>query len=163
MIEIYIDSNVIVASEIEEEEHHQKSKEFMEYVLASEGTDTIFFTSIFTFLELASAMIRRTDDKNKAYSLLYRIGKSWKESIKPVPPILPKQLTSFGRLVDRLVETAVEFNTPSADTIHAQTVALYGFPYLVTWNKKDFSEMEKQISELKVLTPNEMLEELRKI
>ena len=163
MIEIYIDSNVIVASEIEEEEQHQKSKEFMEYVLASEGTDTIFFTSIFTFLELASAMIRRTNDKNKTYSLLYRIGKSWKESIKPVPPILPKQLTSFGRLVDRLVETAVEFHTPSADTIHAQTVALYGFPYLVTWNKKDFSEMEKQISELKVLTPVEMLEELGKI
>ena len=163
MIEIYIDSNVIVASEIEEEEHHQKSKDFMEYVLESEGTDTIFFTSIFTFLELASAMIRRTDDKNKAYSLLYRIGKSWKESIKPMPPILPEQLTSFGRLVDRLVETAVEFHTPSADTIHAQTVALYGFPYLVTWNKKDFSEMEKQISELKVLNPTEMLDELRNI
>ncbi len=108
-------------------------------------------------------MIRRTNDKNKTYSLLYRIGTSWKESIKPVPPIPPKQLTSFGRLVDRLGETAVEFHTPSADTIHAQTVALYGFPYLVTWNKKDFSEMEKQISELKVLTPVEMLEELRKI
>ena len=48
MIEIYIDSNVIVGSEIVEEEHHQESKEFMEYVIESKGTDTIFFTSVFT-------------------------------------------------------------------------------------------------------------------
>ena len=160
---IYIDSNVIVASEIEAEEHYQQSKEFMEYVLASKGTDTTFFTSVFTFLELASAMIRRTNDKDKAYSLVHRVGRSWKELIKPLPPMPPRKLTSFTRLVDALIETSIKFRTPSADTIHAQTVAGYEIHYLVTWNKKDFSEMEKQISELKVLTPTEMLEELRKI
>ena len=163
MIEIYIDSNVIVASEIAEEEYHQESKEFMEYVLASKGTDTTFFTSVFTFLELASAMIRRTENADRVYSLLYRIKNSWKDLIRPVPPMPPQKLTSFTRLVDALIETAIRFRTPSADTIHAQTVAGYEIHYLVTWNKKDFSEMEKQISELKVLSPTEMLEELRKI
>ena len=163
MIEIYIDSNVIVASEIEEEEHHQKSKEFMEYVLASKGTDTIFFTSVFTFSELASAMIRRTNNKDKAYSLLYQIRNSWKKFIKPLPPIPGKNRADFIELVETLIETAIRFRTPSADTIHAQTVAGYEINYLVTWNKKDFSEMEKHISKLKVLNPTEMLEELRKI
>lgn len=163
MLNIYIDSNVIVASEIETEEHHQQSKEFMEYVLASEGTDTTFFTSVFTFLELASAMIRRTNDKDKAYSLVHRVGKSWKESIKPLPPIPPRKLTSFTRLVDILIDAAIKFHTPSADTIRAQTVAGYEIHYLVTWNKGDFSEMERQISQLKVLTPTEMLAELKRI
>jgi predicted nucleic acid-binding protein len=163
MIEIYIDSNVIVASEIEEEEEHQKSEEFMEYVLASKGTDTIFFTSVFTFSELASAMIRRTNNKDKAYSLLYQIRNSWKKFIKPLPPIPGKKRADFIELVETLIESAIRFRTPSADTIHAQTVAGYEINYLVTWNKKDFSEMEKQINGLKVLTPTEMLEELRKI
>jgi len=149
MIEIYIDSNVIVASEIEEEEHHQKSKEFMEYVLASKGTDTIFFTSVFTFSELASAMIRRTNNKDKAYSLLYQIRNSWKKFIKPLPPIPGKNRADFIELVETLIETAIRFRTPSADTIHAQTVAGYEINYLVTWNKKDFSEMEKHISKLR--------------
>jgi len=163
MIEIYIDSNVIVASKIETEEHYQQSKEFMEYVLASKGTDTIFFTSVFTFSELASAMIRRTNDKDKAYSLLYQIRNSWKKFIQPLPPIPGKKQADFIELVETLIESAIRFRTPSADTIHAQTVAGYEINYLVTWNKKDFSEMEKQISELKVLTPVEMLEELGKI
>jgi len=163
MIEIYIDSNVIVASEIAEEDHHQKSKEFMEYVLASKGTDTVFFTSIFTFSELASAMIRRTNNKDKAYSLLYQIRNSWKKFIKPLPPIPGKKRAEFIELVETFIESAIKFRTPSADTIHAQTIAGYEIPYFVTWNKKHFKEMQNQISELKVLTPTEMLEELKKI
>jgi len=75
MINIYIDSNVIVSSEIRAEEHHQESKKFMNDVLSNRDPTITFSTSVFTFLELASAMIRRTHDKNKTYSLLYRIKK----------------------------------------------------------------------------------------
>lgn len=161
MIVIYIDSDVIVASEMEDEPNHKESKNFMERVLNNENSDILFITSVFTFLELASAMIRRTNDEDKAYSLLYRIGKSWKDSIKPVPPILPKKLTSFTRLVDSLVETAIKFHTPFGDTIHAQTAAWHEVDYLITWNKKHFSNMEKQVEGLKLLTPIEVLEELK--
>ena len=108
-------------------------------------------------------MMRRTNNEKESYQLLYKIRNLWKEFIKPLPPIPPQELTSFTRLVDTFIKTSIKFHTPSADTIHAQTVAGYEIHYLVTWNKKDFSEMEKQISELKVLTPTEMLEELRKI
>lgn len=162
MINIYIDSDVIVASEIEEEAYCEESKKFMEYVLRSENSDITFITSVFTFLELASAMIRRTKDEHKAYSLLYRIKSSWKDSIKPVPPIPPKKLTSFTRLIDTFIETSIKFRTPSGDTIHAQTAAWHEIDYLITWNKKHFSHMEKQIKNLRVLTPTEVSEEFKK-
>lgn len=162
MIEVYIDSDVIVASEITDEQCHQESKEFMEYVLGSKKLDITFFTSVFTFVELASAMIRRTNNKDKAYSLLYRIRNSWKDSIKPLPPIPQENRAYFTKLVDTLVETSIRFRTPSGDTIHAQTVAGHEICYLVTWNKKHFSDMEKQIKDLRVLTPLEALDEFRK-
>lgn len=161
MIEVYIDSDVIVASEIDSEQHHRESKEFMEYVLTSNRNDITFFISIFTFVELASAMIRRTHDKDKAYSLLYRIRKSWKNSILPLPPIPQENRASFTKLVDTLIETSIQFHTPSGDTIHAQTVAGYEIDFLVTWNVRHFSDMEKQIKRLKVMTPAKALSDLR--
>lgn len=161
-MDVYIDSNVIVASEIKEEENHIESKKFMEHVLGNRNPDITFSTSVFSFVELASAMIRRTSNSDRAYSLLYRIRNSWKKSIKPLPPIPAKHRTSFTGLVDTLIETSIKYRTPSADTIHAQTVAGYEVNYVVTWNKKHFSYMEQQIPNLTVLTPTEMLNELAK-
>jgi len=169
MIEAYIDSDVIVASRIESERHHRESKEFMRYVLTSNKDDIVFYTSIFTFVELASAMIRRTKDEDKAYALLYRIRTSWKNYILPLPPIPPmpsKLRPSFSKIltemVETLIETSIQFRTPSGDTIHAQTVDLYEIYYLVTWNVRHFSDMENQSKHLKVMTPPQALLEFRK-
>jgi len=161
-MDIYIDSDVIVASEINNEENHAESEKFMEYVLGNKNPDITFYTSVFSFVELASAMIRRTNNSDKAYSLLYRIRNSWKKSIKPLPPIPAKLRASFTGLVETLIETSIKYRTPSADTIHAQTIAGYEINYVVTWNKKHFSYMEHQIPNLKILTPPEMLEVLSK-
>jgi len=158
---VYIDSDVIVASELKEEQCFSESKRFMEYVLKSRIPDTTFFTSVFTFLELASAMIRRTRNKDKAYSLVYQIRSSWKDSIKPYPPLPPKKLTSFSRLVDTLIETSIKFRTPSGDTIHAQTAAQYEIDYFITWNKDHFLGMEREIKNLKILNPTEALAEFK--
>jgi len=163
MINIYIDTDVIVAAEMEDEQNHEESRKFMDYVLETENPDTTFITSVFTFLELAAAMIRRTNDEDKAYSLVHRVGRSWKESIKPVPPMPSKKLTSFTRLVDRLVETSVKFHTKAGDTIHAQTAAWHKVDYLITWNTKDFSRMEQQLESLTVMTPTELLGEFKKL
>jgi len=163
MINIYIDSDVIVAAEMEDEQNHDESKKFMDYILGTENPDTNFITSVFTFLELASAMIRRTNSKDKTYSLLYRVRDLWKYKIRPVPPMPPKKLTSFPRLVNSLVETSVKFHTKSGDTIHAQTAAWHAIDYLITWNKRDFSHLEEQIESLKVMTPTELLEEFKKL
>jgi hypothetical protein len=72
-------------------------------------------------------------------------------------------LTSFTRLVDRLVDTAIKFHTTSGDTIHAQTVAWHKVDYLITWNTKDFSYMEQQLEGLTVMTPTKLLEEFKKL
>jgi len=163
MINIYIDTDVIVAAKMEDEQNHKESKKFLDYVLGTENPDTTFITSVFTFLELASAMIRRTKNQHRTYSLLYQIKNSWKDSIKPVLPMPTKKLTSFSRLVDRLVETAIKFRTPSGDTIHAQTAAWHETDYLITWNTKHYSYMKKQLKSLKVMTPTKLLEELNKL
>lgn len=161
MKNIYIDSNVIIAAEIETETHHTKSKDFMKYVIEKKYPDFIFFTSVFTSLELASAMIRRTRDPDKVYSLLYRTKNTWKHSINPLAPIPPKEMTSFTRLIDNLIGTTVKFNTPTADTIHAHTAAAFEMHYFVTWNKEHFMELEKQLNNIKILDPNEMINVLK--
>jgi predicted nucleic acid-binding protein len=161
-MDIYIDSDVIVASEIANENNHKESKKFMEYVLADKSKDTTYYTSVFSFLELASAMVRRTNNNDKAYSLLYRIRNSWKKSIKPLPPIPSRRRTSFTELVDTLIETSIKYRTPAADTIHAQTISGYEIDYVVTWNKRHFSCLERQFPNLKVLTPTEILTEFAK-
>lgn len=159
MTNIYIDSDVIVSAEIAAECNHEASKDFMQHVLKNNNPDVTFCTSVFTFLELASAMIRRTNDEDKAYSLLYRSRNSWKKLVKPLPPLPPKDMTSFPRLVDSLIETSIRFRTPSGDTIHAQTIAANEIDYLVTWNKKHFSHLSKHLGSLKVRTPAEALVE----
>jgi predicted nucleic acid-binding protein len=158
MINVYIDSNVFVASELEEEQNHTESKRFMDYVLKAKHLEMTFSTYVFTFLELASAMIRRTKNKDRAYSLLYQIRSSWKDAIKPLGPLPTSKHASFTRLVDTLIETSIAFCTPSGDTIHAQTVARYDLDYLITWNKDHFSEMQTQFKNLKILNPKEALE-----
>ncbi|MFA5856891.1 MAG: hypothetical protein WC867_06010 [Candidatus Pacearchaeota archaeon] len=166
MKNIAIDSDVIVASEIDNEPNHKESKEFMEYILSVKIKNIFFFTSIFTFLELASAMIRRTKNKDKTYSLLYRITKSWKKVINPLPfSSSKKQITpsTFSReLVDNLIETAIKFNTKSGDTIQSQAISENQIDCFVTWNKKDFIILEKNIPNFKVLNPKEILAELKK-
>lgn len=166
MKNIAIDSDVIVSSEISSESNHKESKKFMDYILSIKIKDIFFFTSIFTFLELASAMIRRTKNKDKTYSLLYRITKSWKKVINPLPlSSSKKQVTpnTFSRdLVDNLIETAIKYNTKSGDTIQSQAIIENQIDCFVTWNKKDFILLEKKISNFKVLTPTEFLCEVKK-
>ena len=59
--------------------------------------------------------------------------------------------------------SAIKFHTPSADSVHAQTIAENEIDYVVTCNKSHFSDLSKQIDNLKVLTPSEMMKELEKI
>ena len=155
---VYIDSNVIVSSKIRSEATHKESKKFMRHVLQNKDHTVVFTTSIFTFLELASAMIRRTKSKDKAYSLIYQISKSWKNSIYPLPIIYDKNPT-ITKMVDELIETAIKCRTSSADAIHAHTVSENYTDYFVTWNKPHFKYLKKQIKDLKILDPTEMLEE----
>ena len=166
MKNVAIDSDVFVASEIDTEKNHKESKKFIEYILKYDLKDISLYTSIFTFLELGSAMIRRTKNKDKAYSLLYRVGKSWKNKINPLPLSPEKKQISVSHFskdwVDGLIETSIRFNTKSGDTIQSQCIVDNKIDCFITWNKKDFSELEKQIEGFKVFTPTEVLSELEK-
>lgn len=167
MKNITIDTDVIVASKISNEENHNESKKFMEYILENSLEEVFFFTSIFTFLELSSAMIRRTKDKDKTYSLLYQIKRSWKNIINPLPLSAYKKSMSPNTFsinwIDDLIETAIKFRSKSGDTIQIQTILENQIDCIITWNKKDFIGLEKQIEGFKVFNPTEVLEEIIKI
>lgn len=163
-IGIYIDANVLVSSEIKGEPQHKESKKFIDYILKNDFKDIKIFTSKFTLLEIASTMIRRTKNKDKAYSILYRLTRSWEKNISPLEP---EKRRSWSKLLDELIETAIELRTKSGDTIHAQIVKDYEIDFLITWNKKDFKSLIKCLKKrkivLKVMTPTEILIELEKI
>ncbi|MEX2017603.1 MAG: hypothetical protein WD876_03970 [Candidatus Pacearchaeota archaeon] len=167
MKNISIDSDVIISSEIETESNHKKSKEFMEHILTKKIKEIFFFTSIFTFLELGSAMMRRTKDKDKTYSLLYRISRSWKKIINPIPLSISKNKINpniFSRdLIDDLIETSIKFNTRTGDTIQIQAILDGQIDCFITWNKKDFRVLERIIPHFRVLTPGEFLIEIGKM
>jgi len=167
MKNIGIDTDVIVSSQISSEVNHKESKRFMDYILKSNLEEMFFFTSIFTFLELSSAMIRRTRDKNKVYSLLYQLNKSWKDKLNPIPLTSFKKsmspITFSKNWIDRLIDTAVKFKSKSADTIQIQTILENQIDCFITWNKKDFIQLEKEIRGFKVYTPTEVLDEISKI
>jgi hypothetical protein len=135
----------------------------MNSVVAPHPPHVQYVISVFTFLEVASAMFRRTHNRHRARSLLYQIKDSWKRSIKPTPPLATRDLTSFERFVDSLVESTMKFGTPSFDSIHAQTIYLHDFDYLVTWNKPDFRGLKPYVRKPQILTPTEMMQELTRI
>jgi len=162
LILVCIDSNVIVSSKIRSENTHKESKRFMRHVLQNKDPTVLFTTSIFTFVELASAMIRRTKSKDKAYSLIYQVSKSWEKSINPLPVTYNLNLP-LTKIIDELVETSIKCRTNLGDTIQAQTICENDIDYFVTWNKSDFRYLKKRIKDLKILDPTEMLEELKSI
>jgi len=135
----------------------------MTSVVGPHSSQIQYVISVFTFLEVASAMFRRTHNRHRARSLLYQIKDSWKRSTKPTPPLATRDLTSFERLVDSLVESTMKFGTPSFDSIHAQTIYLHDFDYLVTWNKPDFKGLKRYVRKLQIFTPTEMMRELAEI
>jgi len=158
---VYIDSDVIISSEIKSESKHKESKKFIKFILDNKDNNLRFYTSIFTFLELASAMIRRTKNKDKTYSLLYRAKQTWKNKLGPLPPISGRK--SFTDLIDTLAETAIKFRTTAGDTIHAHTIAENDMKYVITWNTRHFKRLEKKLKGLTVLTPVEIIEKLKKL
>jgi predicted nucleic acid-binding protein len=161
-INIYVDSDVIVDSELEWEKNHSESKRLMDYLLSEENVNFVPHISVFSFVELASAMTRRTKDVKQAHALLYKIGDRWKRKglIFPLTPIADKKNVSFTYLVEELIDVVTELKVPAADAIHAKTVAEYEIEYLITWNKKHFIGLGEAIKELKIRTPKEMMDEI---
>ena len=158
---IYIDSDVFVSSEKRDEPQHLESKKFLDIIIKGDKLKQVnFFTCRFTGVELASAMIRRTKQKHRAYSLLYRLDNPWSKKVLPLPPKSNSKIT-WKDLIQELIETTVKYKTPAGDTLHAKFVVEYNMDYLVTWNKKHFKVLQKKVSGLKVLDPTEMLVKLQ--
>ena len=141
-MKIYIDSNVFVSNICEDEDNHEQSKKFIEFILKNNFKKEVsFITSIFTEVEVASAVFRRAGNEEKAQATLYKIENPWKEKIILLPYDLDKKI-KLDDLVVKLVETALRHGTTFGDTIHANDVESYEIDFLVTWNIKDFKKME---------------------
>jgi len=162
---VYIDSNIFVnAKRRKEKTTHKISKEFMDYVIKlNRKEDKIdFFTSRYTGVELASAMIRQTQNKYRAKSILYELGKEWEDKIGLIPEN-PKKTIKWEDFLKRLQEIVIEYKVPASDSIHAMALLELSPNYFVTWNKKHFAPLIKKMKNTIMVDPKEFMSELKKV
>jgi predicted nucleic acid-binding protein len=153
MKKIYVDSNIFVDAEIPERTFHQQSKKFLESVLPRK--DIRICTSVYTLLEIASAVTRQIGKRNISYRYLYNVEMKYKEGqVSWLYPSRKDEVFDFERLVRALIETSIQYYTPSGDTIHAYTLIANRIKTLVTRNKEHFRHLKGR----SILTPEEFLE-----
>lgn len=161
-MKIYIDSNVFVSNICEDENNHRPSKEFIDFILNNKfSNDFVFLTSRFTEVEVASAIFRKTKNEEKARATLYKLERPWKEKFHLLPEKVNKKV-NLDNLIIKLVETALRHGTSFGDSIHANDIESYNIDFLVTWNIKHFKNMVDKIKNLQVVTPTQMLNEIKK-
>ena len=152
MRKIYVDSNVFVDAEIPERPFHKESKKFLESVLARH--DIRVCTSVYTLLEIASAITRQVGKRNIAYKSLYNVETKYSEShVSRLYPSKKDEVFDFEKLIRALIETSIRYYTPSGDTIHAHTLIANRIRTLITRNKDHFQHLKGR----DILTPEEFL------
>jgi predicted nucleic acid-binding protein len=156
---VYIDTNVFISAISREEEQSPASKRFLKTIFESDSLEYSFFTSGFTLLEAVTNVRRKTRSKDKARSMAWQLKQSWKDKIQ----MLGFKTDSVPIFFDQLVETAIEFGIKTGDTIHSQLILDSKMDFLITWNKKDFINLRKKMTHLKIMSPLEFLEMLAKI
>jgi predicted nucleic acid-binding protein len=156
MKKIYVDSNIFVDAEISERSFHKESKRFLESVLLRH--DIRVCTSVYTLLEIASAVTRQIGRKNLSYKYLYNVEMKYKEGqVSWLYPSKKDEVFDFERLVRALIETSIQYYTPSGDTIHAHTLIANRIRTLITRNKEHFQHLKGR----EILTPEEFLERFK--
>lgn len=164
MIKVYVDSNVFVNAKRRKEKTNKISKEFMRYVIKlNKRIDKInFFTSRYTGVELASAMIRQTGNRYRAKSILYELGKEWEDKIGLVPGNPGKEI-KWEELIQKLQTIVIEYKVPASDSFTTMAILDLNPNYFVTWNKKHFNFLIKKIKNTIMVNPEEFMRELKKI
>jgi predicted nucleic acid-binding protein len=151
---IYVDSNIFVDAEIPERKFYKESKEFFNVVLNKHNIRIC--TSVYTLLEIASAITRQIG-KRDTYKHLYNVEANYREGqVSWLYPSTKKKLFDFEKLVRSLIETSIRCQTPSGDTIHAQTLIANRIKTLITRNKDHFKNLKRK----EVLLPEEFLQTL---
>lgn len=158
MMEIYVDSNIFVDAEIDSEPHHKESKLFFDSILPRQ--DIRICTSVYTLLEIASAVTRQVGSRETPYRYLYNVQVKYKEGqVSWLPPLKKEDdmpSLNFEKFVRILIDVCIECHTPSGDTIHAQAMLEHGIKTIITRNGRDF----KGLKDIEVLTPEEFLAKL---
>jgi predicted nucleic acid-binding protein len=151
---VYIDTNVFISAISRKEEQYDISKKFLDTILKDDlQAEYNFFTSGFTLLELVTNVRRKTRSKDKARSLAWQLKQSWKDKIQ----MLGFKTDSVPIFFDQLVETAIDLGITTGDIIHSQLMLDSKMDFLITWNKKDFLNLNKKMKKLQIMTPTEFL------
>jgi predicted nucleic acid-binding protein len=156
MKKIYVDSNIFVDAEIPERTYHNQSKKFLESVLARD--DIKVCTSVYTLLEIASAITRQLGKRNIAYKSLYNVETKYSERhVSRLYPSRKDEVLDFEKLVRALIETSIRYYTPAGDTIHAHTLIANRIRILITRNKDHFKHLKGR----DILTPEEFMDKFK--
>lgn len=155
MRKVYVDSNIFVDAELTQRDHHLESKHFLELMLLNPNIKVC--TSVYTLLEIASAITRQVGKRNIAWKYLYNIEVKYKEGqVSWLYPARELRVSDFESLVRALIETSIKYYTPSGDTIHAHTLIFNRIRTMITRNKDHFQHLKDR----EILTPEEFLADL---
>jgi len=156
MKKIYVDSNIFVDVEIPQRDFHKKSSDFLESVLSNQNTRVC--TSVYTLLEIASAITRQVGKRNIAWKHLYNVEVKYKEGqVSWLYPSREIRVFDFEKLVRALIETSIQYYTPAGDTIHAHTLIANRIRTLITRNKDHFKHLKGR----EILTPEEFMDRFK--
>jgi predicted nucleic acid-binding protein len=160
---IYLDTSVFVGKILSQDNEDKKSKLLLNRIFNHKYDDLKFVSSKFTLIELAE-LISRKKTKNKAKIVLFDLmynpdipiyfinpekeHKEWKK----------KEYFDIDRLISNFINTALDFNIPGFDTIHAHTVKKLNEKMIAVSKDNHFKRFKQLKNIIQILKPSEFIE-----
>ena len=159
---VYVDTSVFAGKVLLKDEEDKKSSLLIRRISANKFNNFKFVTSKFTLVELGE-LISRKKTKNKAKTVLFDIMYNSKLPIFLLNPEDPhkefkkKEYFEIDLLIKNFVNTALDFNIPGFDTIHAHTVKTIDQNIIAVSKDNHFRRFNKIKNVSEVLKPSQFL------
>ena len=159
---VYLDTSIFAGRILLDDEEDKKSSLLLRRISNEKYPYFRFVTSKFTLVELAE-LISRKKTKNKAKTVLFDLMNDPKLPIfflnpeKPHKETKKKEFYDIDTLIQNFVNTALDYNIPGFDTIHAHTVKETNEEIIAISKDKHFKRFKKLKNVKEVLKPSQFL------
>lgn len=164
---IYLDTSIFAGKVLMRDFEDKKCSALWNKIIKNKLGDFEFITSKFTLIELAE-LISRKKTKMKAKALLFDITSNPDLPISLMSPEMPHKLSKgkeffdIDLLISNIINTALEYNIPGFDTIHAHTVKKLKKNIIAVSKDKHFKRFQNIKNVIEILKPSQFLDKYMK-